>query len=420
MPTCTVNSYQEGLFRHSVTLLIAAQTGNLCNLLFQVLMMRRLSVAEYGVLASMLSLVLVVATPLEALRTAAAHQTAMLIRAGHGGDSILLLLKRWAATLLIAALLIFTGGSLISPAVAAFFHLPDVIPVLLTALIMAVSLFNPLFTGALQGAQSFIWMAVQGQAWFIIRFAVAIFLVVYVGQTAVNGLIAHVLGISGSIALGIYALHYIPGMKGKLERPDPAGWNYFLMSLIALSGYAVIMNADIPMVKRFFEPDEAGIFARAATIGRSVIFLTIPVAAAMFPKVVSSGISTMGDRRILVRALLYTSCLIVVFAALCTIAAAPIWYLFTGEHASAEVITLVRWMVWSMAPLGMTFVMLNYEMAQRRFLAPSFMVVLAVIYVSGVSLWHETYAQVLTILTAATVSSMIVMGVASFSGSSRR
>ncbi len=401
-------SHQDGLFRHSILLLIATQIGNVCNLLFQMLMMRSLSDVEYGILASMLSLILIMGTPLEALRTAVAHRVALLSRL-HQAHAIRHLLKHWARILGMASGVIVMLGLALSYPVAQFFHLPSVLPVLLTVFIIGGTLFMPYFAGGLQGMQAFPWMAAHGQIWGILRFLLALLLVYTVSQTALTGLTAHALGVVASIVFGIYAFYHVMRTESAATDVEFSGGKYFLMSLFVLAGYAVLMNADIALVKRYFSPEEAGLFAKAATISRSIIFLPVPIAAVMFPKVVSSGLSTLADRGILLRAVLFTTALIVVSATVCTWAVDPIWRVFTGEYPDADTRFLVRWILWAMAPLGLTFLLMNFELAQHRFKAPSVLVLLALVYVGGVAIWHESYAHVLLVLTFVSVSSLVVM-----------
>ncbi len=188
-----------------------------------------------------------------------------------------------------------------------------------------------------------------------------------------------------------------------------AGWNYFLLSLAVLSGYAVLMNADVALVKAFFDPEPAGTFAQAATIGRSIVFLPVPIAAVMFPKVVSVGASTAGDRHVLLKALLFTGALIGLAGLVCTVWTSLVWWIFTGESENAVGISLVRGLVWALSPLGLTFLLMNFELAQRRFRAPLLLLPLALAYVVGVAIWHDRYAQVLAVMTTLNVASMVLM-----------
>lgn len=404
----TSGNYQDGLLRHSMLLLMATQIGNVCNFLFQMLMMRRLSAVEYGILASMLSLILITSTPLEALRTAVAHQTALLSRSGQA-DAIAHFLAHWARLLGGVAVVTVVAGIAVSVPVAHFFHLPSASPVILTVFIVAGSLFMPYFMGGLQGMQAFVWMAAHGQVWGVVRYFAALLLVYMISRTAMIGLSAHAVGVLASILFGMIAFRVVLRADKAASAIPFRGGHYFLMSLFVLTGFAILMNADVALVKRFFSPEEAGVFAKAATISRSIVFLPVPIAAAMFPKVVSSGLSTLTDRGILLRAVLFTTALIVVSATICTVAADLLWRVFTGEYPDTETRFLLRWIFWAMAPLGLTFLLMNFEIAQRRFRAPAMLVLLAIVYVAGVALWHDTLAQVLTVLTCVNVTSLLVM-----------
>ena len=72
---------QSGLLRHSVFLFLTTQVANVSNLLYQAVTGRSLTTEEYGVLAAMMNLLLITATPMEALRTAMAHFVARTMKA---------------------------------------------------------------------------------------------------------------------------------------------------------------------------------------------------------------------------------------------------------------------------------------------------------------------------------------------------
>ncbi len=412
------NAHQSGLLRHSVLLLFATQFGNVATMLFQILMMRQLSRIEYGMLASMLSLVLITGTPLEALRTAVAHQTALLMRMGQGG-ALRAFLRHWARSLLVAAALIVLIGWLGRHGISTLLQLPAPGLVILTGFIVAGSLFMPYFQGALQGGQAFTWMAIHGQVWGVVRFVIGALLVwIWVSRsiqpTAMTALSAQMMAVVASVAVGGWAVaRLIRRQPVCLELPF-AGWNYFLLSLAVLIGYAVLMNADVALVKIFFDPEQAGVFAQAATIGRSIVFLPVPIAAVMFPKVVSAGVSTAGDRRVMLKALLFTAALIGLAGFVCTVWTPFVWWIFTGSWDDPAGISLVRGVIWALSPLGLTFLLMNFELAQRRFWAPLLLLVLAGVYVVCVAVWHDRFGQVLTIMGSVNVASMILMFVAVF------
>ena len=406
----TANPYQSGLFRHSIVLLFAAQIASVSNLLFQLVMMRSLTAVEYGVLATMLSLVQIFGKPMESLRTTVAHQAGLLKRSSRTG-AVRHLLRRWAVYLSFLSLGLLLAGGLGSEVIAAHFQLSSPAPVLAAVLVIAGLPFMLMCVGLLQGLQAFVWMGAVYQGWGVVRLLVGVAIVYLFARTAVAGLSAHALGVGISVAFGVLALNSLLKKEPESSGPD-MDYNsmyYCFMSMMILAGYAVLTYADVMLVKRYFTPEEAGVYAKAATIGRTIIFITVPVAMALFPKVVSTGMTTANDRRLLVRALALAGALVAVTALAVSVGARFLWLVFTGEEPDGETVSLMRMVVWAMSPLGVTLLMVNFNLAQRRFHMAAPILCLAAAYILGVSIWHDTLVQVVRVLASVSVASLLAM-----------
>ncbi|MDP2989112.1 MAG: hypothetical protein Q8O57_00910, partial [Kiritimatiellota bacterium] len=92
----------DHLLRHSILLMAASQVGNISNVLFHMVMGRWLAPAEYGVLSSMLGVVLVAGMPLGALGMVLVFFSAQLLLQKRAGD-ILPLMRVWVLKLLLIA-----------------------------------------------------------------------------------------------------------------------------------------------------------------------------------------------------------------------------------------------------------------------------------------------------------------------------
>lgn len=404
------------VLKHGTILLVATLFGSLCNALFHVVMGRALEPAEYGVLASMLSIVLIAGTPMDALRTALTHFAACVVKEGRVGAVKSLVWKGfgWMA---LPAMMVGVAGTVLGNEVAGFFQILEPAPVVLTAWVLGLSFFMPIVLGALLGVQAFIWMSVSQHSWGIVRLLAATAFVLWVAKTAAWGIVAQGLGVIATLLLGVWGVYrVVREPAAKLGPRDRMGL-YFLQSLAALTGFAVLMNADVLMAKRFFSPDEAGLFARAGTIGRIMVFLTTPIAMAMFPKVASKGESEAQDWRHLAHATVYA---VLLLAGGAVIASAmpwlPLWILYGDKNPDRSMILLVRAMTWAMAPLGVAMVLLNFEIAQHRFRAAWGLVVCAVAYIIGVCLFHPHMWSIPAMLAPGSLAAMIwlFMGLAPF------
>lgn len=405
------SQHEQGLVRHSLLLLAATQVANVSNLVFQMLMGWSLKPAEYATLATMLNMTLIVATPLDALRTAMAHFTARSVRMGEP-KAVRTLVMRWSEKISMVAVPVAIAGALASRPLAAFFQMTSPGPIALTSIVLVGLVILPLFTGALQGLQSFLWMSLSQYAWSVVRLVVGAALVWWVTRTALAGLAAQAIGVFTAVAIGWFGLRRVLGAGGRGEPSHGVG-AYFVRSLFMLAGYAVLMNADMILVKHFFAPEDAGVFAQAATIGRSVIFLPMPIALAMFPKVISMGTSSRTSRRTLVWALAMVVALIAAAAgAVSCWPWLPLRVMYNLRAPTAEQLLLVRYVVWAMAPLGLVYLLMNFEMAQHRFVAMPWALMAAAGYVVSVVVWHDHLINVALALGSASALAAAVFAVA--------
>ncbi len=393
--------FREPLLRHSALLIAASQAGNVCNLLFQVAMMRRLGTAEYGVLSALLALVLVVGAPSDALRTAVAHVTARLLRAGRPGE-LRPALAAWVRLVAVTAAALFAAVAAGSPWIAAYLRIDRSELVVLTALVMAASLFVPFVVGTLQGLERFGPVALLGQLPAAVRLGGGLALVVWAGAGAGGALAAQAAGLGVFLvaAWRVVPRALPPGAATGGERPAAA---YFARSLLLLLAFGILMNADVSLVKHYFPPDQAGVYARAATMARAIVFLPAPIALALFPKVVSTGARSTEATRLLARAALYVAGLILAAATAGTLLAPWIWRAFTGAAPGPEAVPLLRCALWAMAPIGLVHLLMNFEMAQNRFAGPLALLPAAALYLAGVALHHGRLTDVLAVLAAVNV-----------------
>ncbi|WP_052882310.1 hypothetical protein [Kiritimatiella glycovorans] len=397
----------DHLLYHSLILMGVGHAGSVANLLFHLLMGRTCSRAEYGVLAAMLSAFLVFSVPLMALQSTLAHFCGRLEKEGREHE-IRRLLQSWLKRVLLVAgplllLLLLAGGP-----IRRALYLDSALPVALLAAVLFVAAFRPVLSGVLQGLQHFFWMSVTVNAWTFLRLLFGGIAVGLGFATAAGGLTAHLLGMVACIAIGGAVLaRRLPAPAGDPGKPVATN-RYFLLSLAALFGYALLMNGDNVLVKLFFPAEiDFGDYARASAVARIIVFLCQPVGFALFPKVISTGASAAADRKTLFKALALTGLLIAgVVAAVTLFPAVPLRILFGVIDPAPGLVQLLRGVCVAMAPLGLIFVLLNYELAQHRFACILWVGGAAAVFIAGVALFHETTGQVAMALAASTYGAL--------------
>jgi O-antigen/teichoic acid export membrane protein len=232
-------------------------------------------------------------------------------------------------------------------------------------------------------------------------------ILVGLGLGAVGGLTANMLGMLGSAALLLVLCASLLG-RGRAHAERPAGlYSYMGGYMLTFAAYAVLSSTDVLWVKYYFLPDQAGIFAKATMVARMALFLPGPVCAAMFPKVTSAGESSHANYRTLVKALALTGLISGCIGAVCLAFPDLLLKLLVREVQPGQVAVL-RAMVLALAPLTLVMVLMNFELAQRRFRITIPLYACTAGYVVGVMRWHETPLQIVTVLGVMSVLSLLL------------
>ncbi len=410
MKTFLKKMNRDGLLVHSLLVMGLLHIGSAANLVFHMAMGRMLTPAEYGVLASMLGAFFIFFTPLFfSIQNTMAHFSRHLAVEERFND-IRFLTWKWTKKCAGIGFPLLLLGLLFARPLAGVFHLDSSLPIVLISIILFASLFLPIFGGAFQGMQRFGWMAASSHSWTVIRLVVSIPLVWLVACSE-YALAAQLLGVLISVWIGLRALcRAIPDSVPTGQPLERAG-GYFFGSLAALFFYSILMNADIVMVKIFF-PDEAayGPYARASVIGRMIVFLSQPIAGALFPKVVARKGLTAKSLSALLRALALSVLLVGGIASVFSFfPQLPLGVLFGELHPSAELTHTVRWVIWAMAPLSLVFLTMNFELAQNRFTSLIPMGIFAAVFVVGFSAHHPAPVWAAVWLLVAALGALLVL-----------
>src|ERR1035437_7277616 len=392
------------LLRHSILLMAASQVGNVSSALFHRFMGGHwLAPAEYGVLSSMLGVVLIAGMPLGALGTVLTFFSAQLVHQNRAGD-IFPLMRVWALKLLLIAGPLLLIGMLFSQPLAEFFKLPDRSALFMALIILAMTFFTPVISAPLGGIQAFGWASVSGMSWGVVRLVVGGALVYFVAASAKWALVGQGVGVIVSVGIAMAGLWIILRRALPTDQALPGTYAYLGRTIVVIACFSFLMNADMLIVNHYFSPDQSGFYARAGTIGRMIIFLPMPIAGALFPKTVSDGATSAQHNRLLWKALFYTAIIIIPTALVCALfPQLPLGILYRDWQPDAAMCRLVRCTVWAMSPLGLAFIIMNFELSQNRFRITLPLILCVAGYLIGVALWHNSVFQVVAVLAIVSV-----------------
>lgn len=356
--------FSDRLEHHSLLLMSATLVGHAGNYLFHLLTGRMLSESEYGLMIALFGAVNLILFPMTALNLSLARSVASL-SANDRSAEMAGLLKTWCIRLTYVGLAGLCLVVLASPILTSFFGAATVVPILLASLIPILNLFLTLSGAALQGLQRFGILSLRGGFLFTFR-ALLVGIFLYMGATAAgSGLLAHVLGMCGALGISLWGLKKVQLPSNSSASPEPVMMES-MTAFPVLLAFSVLMTADVILVRSYLSEEMSGEFAQAATLARMILWLPLPIAQVMFPKVVRFGTPTPSQRTTLLKALGYTIGLVSIALGGLWVAGDLIFQLLFGHPPSPSQTGWLRGIGFCMALLGPVYVVLQFELARNR------------------------------------------------------
>ena len=393
----------DELRRGGFILLIMMVFANALNYLFQVFMGRMLTIEEFGTMNALFSLYAIVSLPIGVVTTTTARYVATYSAQGEIGK-IVKLLKRLFLYLLFGAIGVLVFGILLSPLVSRYTNVDNTLLCVLLAVTLAVGMFLPLITGAVQGTKQFFGLGILNFGQTFIKLALGVGLV-WVGFHLYGVMSAL---IASTLMMTLVGLYMVRGYIKQNVRMDAEGLTlgrkdiaYYTMIAFAVNVcIALLSNVDMVFVKRFFTDSQAGLYGTAALFGRLVLYIPSALVLAMFPIAAEAEVAGSGSRSVLTKALLYVGGLAVLCAAGLNLFTGLAVKLLMGAKFLPAV-PYVRMTALMAIPVGLMVTLANYCMAikKMRMLAVS-MAVGCIGCVAAIEIHHASIAGIIATVSA--------------------
>jgi O-antigen/teichoic acid export membrane protein len=402
--------------RHSILLLSTNILAGVFAYLLHPFLGHMMSIQEYGQVAALISLSVVLATPTQIITTVAAKYAASL-STSEDRAQLNDFIRRLTVILLAAGVGITAVFVATSSYVAFFFHLNSPQAVILLGLVFIVLFITPLNQGTLQGLQRFGWFATLTLLSSFLRLMLAIGFVLM--GFGVNGAI---LGIVVS-ALLAYLVSFWPLWEILRGPRIPTGslrslWSYSMLASAVTLGIVTLYTIDTILAEHFLSAHDAGLYAALATIGRTVLLVTIGVTTVMFPRLVALHERGEPHMRVVIQAVLGVLTLSVAVEIVFYFAPLLVTKLLFGQAFVAIAGQLAPYGM-AMLLLAVGWVIINYFLAigNRPFVLIIF---LACALQFGLIVWHHTTIAQVVQAVIVTNSALILALLIAFVLSTRK
>ena len=253
----------------------------------------------------------------------------------------------------------------------------------------------PIFTALLQGRQNFLWMGGVGIAGGLVRLIAVSVIVLLLGGQAAGAAFGVLIALV--LPAGLAAWHSRDIWLGPGEAVPWRDWLRHVLPLTLGPGAVTfMMSQDMLIVQSAFPEQETAYYGAAGMIGRALVFLTAPLTAVMFPKIVNAAARAQKSDAMLL-ALGATALLGVGAALACTVfPSLPLRIVYDASFL--KISWLVPWFAWCMLPLTLGTVLVNNLVAREQYQAVPWIVAVAAGYGVALRYFHASFLQVVQVL----------------------
>ncbi|MEK6896283.1 MAG: oligosaccharide flippase family protein [Nanoarchaeota archaeon] len=265
--------FNREFIRGGLILVFCFGVANLINFAFHLSMARFLSVADYGLLATLLAIIYLLSILSESV------QTIVSKNASNKEVDVLGVMNRSMRKMMRPALLLFATYLIVSIPLSVFLDIPYFL-LSLNGLMIFGSLYMPINRGLLQGKKRFLPLGGNMVIESVGKLALSLVLVI-IGFAVYGAIIGGLLGAGLAYAVSFINLKPLFNRSKKLVKKE-IEYNYDKKSFLTIFSIMTFFAIDIVVARIVFEPSVVGTYAIASTIAKTIFFATMPVGKAMF------------------------------------------------------------------------------------------------------------------------------------------
>jgi O-antigen/teichoic acid export membrane protein len=283
---------KQELVSGSFFIFVGTTISNVLAFAFNLFLARTLVASDYGVYASLLSIITLFSIPSMSL-TPVIVRFATEYFSKNENEKAKLLYQESLKTIIFTSVLLFFLFFVFSRLLAEFLHIDNVYYILLSGFIICFSYMSLANNAFLQSLLRF------GRIAFILSFSSLIklisgFILVFSGFKVFGGLFAILLMSISILVIGFIFLRFLfkKVNRGKITISVTEILAYAAPTTLAMLALTSFISIDVILVKHFFDPDSAGLYSGLSLMGKVIFYFSLPIPMVMFPLIVkrhSSG-----------------------------------------------------------------------------------------------------------------------------------
>ncbi len=356
---------------------------------------RVLGPVDYGVLASVYSILYIVSI----IPSSASISIVKFISSAKDNkekSEIYIAINRFVIrlALVLSVMMVF-----LSPFISRFLNISNSSIVLLIAPVLFFSLITLVNVSTSQGVLKFMGVVVPNFVSAVIKLVFGLVLI-WIGFSVLGAMWAVVIGALVSYLVSRKMIvAYIDTKANSNNYHLKSFYKYSIPVLIQAFAFTSFFTVDVILVKHFFSPFDAGIYAALSTLGKIVFFASSPITSVMFP--IISGRHTKGEK--------YKKILLASIGAtvLISFGVVLIYFLFPniaigvlyGKNYLSASSNLV-WMGLFIAFYTVSYLLTNFFLSIGKTNVVYIPLIAVFLQIAGIWIWHNSLLVVIQISLA--------------------
>ena len=391
----------------STAIFLGAFLGNIFNFLFNLFMSRNVSDSDYGTLTSLSSLMTLFALPVGAIIPMLVYFSASYYAKGDL-DLIRGLYRKVTKPAFIIGIVFLAIFSIYRIEIARFFNIQEtsyIIFVGLNTFLAFVGLANqPL----LQAKLAFGFLASLNTFSAFLKLTLSI-IAVFFGYSVGGVLWAFLISSLIPYFVSFFPLKFLLARNTTVPSISLKSISlYGAPAALAMFGLTSLITIDIILVKHFFAPDDAGVYARLSLIGKVIYYFSAPIASVMFPLIAqkhSKGENFHNDVRLSFLLVLIPSICLLIFYSLFPSFVVSI---FSPKPIPHPLVYLIIVFGIFTGIYGLLSVLTNFYLSINK--TNVFIPILLGAFFQAMLIWlfHETFFQV--IMISLSIAGLLLIG----------
>jgi len=390
----------------SSVIFIGSLFSSFLSFLFSLYMARNLSTEDYGTLTSLVSLAMIVSLPATAVTPLIVHfgshyfANKELVRVRGLFLKILKPLIAVGAVCLLAFILF-------SPTITSFFHFVNPIYPVLVGLIAFFSYIGIVNTSLLQARLSFNFLTFYTILAAVLKLGLSV-LFVFLGFGVAGAMGGLVLSYAIPYFVTFAPLRFV--LKASTITPQINTKDLFQYgipsSLTQLSLTSLVMS-DILMVKHFFSPNDAGVYALLSVIAKVIFFFSAPISTVMFPLIVQRYTKKQPYAGTFIVALVLVLIPSIVLTSFFVLFPEVPFYFFKNPD-SHKAIPYLGFFGVIIGVYSILSLITNFLLSIRKTSVAGLLTIAAIVQIGGISVFHSSFTEVLTV-NLSTISLLLII-----------